>query len=117
KQIVEGLLGADVIGFQRVQDANSFRAVAERYASAPANGNIILVNDPKSGETRSVLAQEFPISIDFAAFSRMAAMPEVQRRASEIRAELGNPMKVVLGVDRLDYTKGIHHRLKAYAEL
>ena len=41
----------------------------------------------------------------------------VRRRAREIRAELGNPRKVLLGVDRLDYTKGIDVRLKAFAEL
>ena len=41
----------------------------------------------------------------------------IRRRAREIRAELGNPRKILLGVDRLDYTKGINVRLKAFSEL
>jgi trehalose 6-phosphate synthase len=48
---------------------------------------------------------------------RMAADPKVQARAKEIRAELGDPETVILGVDRLDYTKGIELRLKAFREL
>ena len=47
----------------------------------------------------------------------MAADPKVQARAKEIRAELGDPETVILGVDRLDYTKGIEQRFKAYREL
>ena len=47
----------------------------------------------------------------------MAADPAVQARAKQIRAELGDPKTVILGVDRLDYTKGIELRLKAFREL
>jgi trehalose 6-phosphate synthase len=47
----------------------------------------------------------------------MAKRPDVQARAKEIRESLGNPSKILLGVDRLDYTKGIRHRLKAFGEL
>ena len=45
------------------------------------------------------------------------ATASVRQRAREIRAELGNPRKILLGVDRLDYTKGIDVRLKAFSEL
>ena len=41
----------------------------------------------------------------------------MQARAKQIREELGNPTTIMLGVDRLDYTKGIGHRLKAFGEL
>ena len=47
----------------------------------------------------------------------MARTEDVQARARQIRADLGDPVAVVLGVDRLDYTKGIGHRLKAFGEL
>jgi trehalose 6-phosphate synthase len=43
--------------------------------------------------------------------------PDVIERAAALRADLGEPNRVILGVDRLDYTKGIEHRLKAYREL
>ncbi len=59
----------------------------------------------------------FPISIDSSALDQAARDRSVRRRAREIRAELGNPRKILLGVDRLDYTKGIDVRLKAFNEL
>ncbi|NLB47003.1 MAG: bifunctional alpha,alpha-trehalose-phosphate synthase (UDP-forming)/trehalose-phosphatase [Microbacteriaceae bacterium] len=117
REITKGLLGADVIGFQREQDAASFRTAAERYGEAPAHGNLLLLQSEEPANARSVLAQEFPISIDVAGFTELAARPEVQARATEIRRELGDPRHIMLGVDRLDYTKGIRHRLKAFAEL
>ena len=66
---------------------------------------------------RHVRAAPFPISIDSTHFDELARSPEVQERAREIRAELGNPRTLLLGVDRLDYTKGIRHRIKAFGEL
>ena len=59
----------------------------------------------------------FPISIDYHGFGELARRPDVQARARSIRAELGDPETVLLGVDRLDYTKGIPNRLSAYEEL
>jgi trehalose 6-phosphate synthase len=59
----------------------------------------------------------FPISIDSTALDQTARDRNIRRRAREIRSELGNPRKVLLGVDRLDYTKGIDVRLKALDEL
>ena len=47
----------------------------------------------------------------------LASSDEVVHRAAQLRADLGDPQRVILGVDRLDYTKGIEHRLKAYREL
>ncbi|QIM17138.1 bifunctional alpha,alpha-trehalose-phosphate synthase (UDP-forming)/trehalose-phosphatase [Leucobacter insecticola] len=117
RQIVRGLLGADVIGFQRVQDAVNFRYVSERYAGAPARGNTIVLPETPDQAARSVLAQEFPISIDAGGFEELASRPEIRRRAEEIREELGQERTILLGVDRLDYTKGIRHRLKAFEEL
>jgi trehalose 6-phosphate synthase/phosphatase len=117
KRIVEGLLGADVIGFQQVTDAVAFRTTAERFTRAPALGNTVVVPATVDSPSRTVLAQEFPISIDADAFAAVAARPEVLRRAQEIREELGSPKTLMLGIDRLDYTKGIRHRLKAYNEL
>ena len=52
-----------------------------------------------------------------AAFEELARSEEVQKRSEEIRQQLGNPRKVFLGIDRLDYTKGIYARLRAFAEL
>ena len=115
-QIIDGLLGADVIGFQRVADAGNFTRAVRRLGKHPTRGAEIDVTDA-DGTRRRVLAKAFPISIDAADFESLARSPKVQRRAREIREGLGDPKTVLLGVDRLDYTKGIGHRLKAYGEL
>ena len=66
---------------------------------------------------RTVKLGAFPISIDFAALDELSRTPEVIARAAEIRSELGDPRRLLLGVDRLDYTKGIDVRLRAFEEL
>ncbi|RBY80940.1 trehalose-6-phosphate synthase [Geodermatophilus sp. TF02-6] len=109
--IVEGLLGADLVGFQRPTAAANFVQLARRLHDLPTRGSTI------EYEGRTVTARAFPISIDAQAFDELAGSPEVVKRAEEIRAELGNPDKIVLGVDRLDYTKGINLRLQVFEEL
>jgi trehalose 6-phosphate synthase len=109
--IVEGLLGADLIGFQQPAAASNFVTLARRLHDLSTKGNTI------SYDGRTVTAKAFPISIDTAAFDELASSPEVLARAAEIREELGQPEKIVLGVDRLDYTKGIGVRLEAFEEL
>ncbi len=64
-----------------------------------------------------MVAAAFPISIDFAALDELSRQPHIQARAREIREALGSPKVLFFGVDRLDYTKGILHRLQAYGEL
>jgi trehalose 6-phosphate synthase len=109
--IIEGLLGADLVGFQRPAAASNFVQLARRLHELPARSNVI------EYEGRSVAARAFPISIDVASFDELASSPEVLARAEQIRKELGNPDKIILGVDRLDYTKGIGVRLAAFQEL
>jgi trehalose 6-phosphate synthase len=129
-QIIEGLLGADVIGFQRAADASNFQRAVRRlkgYATKGYQVEVPLVDKSpgvrvfgeikRQGPFRTVEAQKFPISIDAQSFEQLARTPAVQERARQIREDLGNPSTVMLGVDRLDYTKGIGHRLKAYGEL
>jgi len=116
-QIIEGLLGADVIGFQRVSDAGNFSRAARRLIGYSTKSPLIEVPARGSQPLRHVVARAFPISIDAEGFEQLARRPEVQARARQIREDLGNPATIMLGVDRLDYTKGIGHRLKAFGEL
>jgi trehalose 6-phosphate synthase len=109
--IVEGLLGADLVGFQRPSAAANFVQLARRLHDLRTHKHLI------EYEGRTVAARAFPISIDVAAFDELASSPDVLARADEIRKELGNPTKIILGVDRLDYTKGIGVRLAAFQEL
>lgn len=116
RQVLDGLLGADVIGFQRAADAGNFSRAVRRLFGYSTRGTIIDVPEA-DGESRRVVARHFPISIDAAGFEEIARRPDVQARSREIRDSLGNPETIMLGVDRLDYTKGIRHRLKAFGEL
>ena len=116
RAVIEGLLGADLLGFQRRADAENFLRVCRRLLALPTRGHTVTVRTADGGE-RIVRAAAFPISIDAAGLEQLARRPEVVERARQIRKDLGDPDWVLLGVDRLDYTKGIRHRLKAYEEL
>jgi alpha,alpha-trehalose-phosphate synthase [UDP-forming] len=111
QHILEGLLGADVVGFQTRAGAQNFIRLVNRYTSHRGTGQSISV------ESRQVEAREFPISIDVGRIERLARDPAVVARACELRAELGEGRSIMLGVDRLDYTKGIDQRLRSFHEL
>ena len=112
RQILEGLLGADLVGFQLPGAAQNFvRLVRQRVGHKTHRDTIYLPDG------RMVQARAFPISIDFEGFEKLARTEAVQRRAEQIRRDLGNPTRVFLGIDRLDYTKGIYARLRAFSEL
>ncbi|CAN1565941.1 OtsA Trehalose-6-phosphate synthase [Mycobacteriaceae bacterium] len=119
-EIIEGLLGADLVGFHLAGGAQNFLLLARRLAGAETSRASIGVRS-RFGEVdvghRKVKVGAFPISIDSAELDLRARDANIRRRAKEIRAELGNPRKILLGVDRLDYTKGIEVRLRAFAEL
>jgi alpha,alpha-trehalose-phosphate synthase [UDP-forming] len=119
RQVVEGLLGADLIGLQRRDDAGNFLRACRRLTGATTRGSMIELpskrDDPS--KARQLRAGSFPISIDTAGFEALARREDIQARARQLRSELGDPEVVLLGVDRLDYTKGILHRLRAYGEL
>lgn len=116
-QVLEGMLGADVVGFQRVSDAGNFSRAVRRLLGYTTKSPVIEIPELDGKPPRHVIARAFPISIDVREFEKLARSPEVQERARQIRADLGDPKTVILGVDRLDYTKGIWHRLKAFGEL
>ncbi|MDX5317771.1 MAG: trehalose-6-phosphate synthase, partial [Actinomycetes bacterium] len=117
RQILIGLLGADLIGFQRRTDASNFRRTLRMQLGMRTHRTHVLVPGSDNRQERRIRAEAFPISIDSHDFEELARSTRVQERAAEIRRELGNPDTVLLGVDRLDYTKGIRHRLRAVGEL
>jgi trehalose 6-phosphate synthase len=111
RQVVQGLLGADLLGFQRQGDAANFLRACRRAVGLTTKGTMV-----RAGE-REIHAAAFPISIDASSLGELARQDEVVKRSAQIRDALGDPALVLLGVDRLDYTKGILHRLRAYGEL
>ena len=119
-EIVEGLLGADLVGFHLPGGAQNFLVLARRLVGANTSRASVGVRS-RFGEVqtgfRTVKVGAFPISIDSTALDQQARSRAVRQRARQIRSELGNPRKILLGVDRLDYTKGIDVRLRAFSEL
>jgi trehalose 6-phosphate synthase len=111
EEVLRGLLACDLIGFQRKVAAENFVSVAHRLVEA--EGAVPEVRF----EGRTIRVGAFPISIDVAEFDEIARRPETAARAAELRHRLGDPHVVLLGVDRLDYTKGIDLRLEAYQTL
>ncbi len=112
KQVLEGLLGSDVLAFQTKQSADNFHRAARKLAGAEYVGRRDL-----RWQGRNIHIQPAPIAIDNNEFDTMARSPAVQLRAREIRSEMGDPKHLILGIDRLDYTKGIDARLKAFSTL
>jgi len=115
RQVVEGLLGADLVGFQRSSDTSNFLRAVRRFTGNNIKQHHVELQEETG--SRECLADTFPISIDVARINELARRPDVIERSRQIREEVGNPRTLLLGVDRLDYTKGIGHRIKAYGEL
>jgi alpha,alpha-trehalose-phosphate synthase [UDP-forming] len=111
KEILQGLLHFNVVGFQTTQDKRNFIASLKRYLAAE-----IIVRRIGSSSLISVAGAHtvvgaFPISIDFSQFDECS--PEEMEQLAQLRLQLP-AQKILLGVDRLDYTKGIIERLSAY---
>jgi len=108
KQILEGLLGADLVGFHNYDYTGHFLDSVHRLLGYEAAMGQITVAD------RVVRADAFPIGINYEQFSSAAQDPKVQKERERFRKKLGD-CQVILSVDRLDYTKGIPQRLRAFS--
>lgn len=111
RQVLEGLLGADYLGFQTRRAALNFAASSREFVEARGPAGSIRYGD------RVIRAEAVPIAIETERYATAAADPEIHRLAAELRTDLGDPETIVLGVDRLDYTKGIDLRLRALETL
>jgi trehalose 6-phosphate synthase len=110
-ELMRGMLGADLVGFQRPQAAHNVAQLATKLLGAEgADAAIVL-------DGRVVRTGAFPVSIDVTEMRALSARPAVLNQSRQLRHDLGEHKRVLLSVDRLDYTKGIEHRLTAYSEL
>jgi trehalose-6-phosphate synthase len=108
KQVLEGLLGADYLGFQTRRAVLNFAAAAREIVGARGPASWL------DFQGRHVRAQAVPISLDVAQSRAAGNSPEALAAGERLRHDLGDPEHVILGVDRLDYTKGIDLRLRAF---
>ncbi len=107
KEILEGMLGADLLGFHTHDYTQYFlRSVFRTLGHEHTLGTI-------SMEGRVVRADTFPLGIDYGKFKQTASEPAVVEEAQAISTKLAG-MRIISSVDRLDYTKGILHRLKGF---
>jgi len=106
-EIVKGLLGADLIGFHTYDYVRYFLSSVRRILGLEHTlGQITL-------ENRLVRVETFPMGIEYEKFAGIERDPKVQREIRNIRKKVGE-RKIILSIDRLDYTKGIPQRLEAF---
>lgn len=103
--ILEGLLSCDVVGFHISDYVRNFMDAAEDLLGARREGEWIYHND----RATHVVAR--PIGIDYDAVDRLARLPDTETRMERLRKGLGDGALIV-GVERMDYTKGIVERLR-----
>jgi len=107
EEILEGLLGSDLIGFHTERYARHFlNSVSGILGIKHTDGKII------HGK-KSTTVQAFPMGVDYEHFHKLSLADEVNRQLKEIK-DRNRDQKIILSIDRLDYTKGIYHRLMGY---
>lgn len=108
--LVEALFQFDVLGFQTATDVSNFRRFVEEQLEGRALG------DRVRAFNRTVYAHAFPIGIDVEAFQALATTPDAVQRIESLNRRV-TARSHIIGVDRLDYTKGLPERLKAFRRL
>lgn len=109
KEILEGLLGADLIGFHIYDYVHNFLDSVYNILGYDHTLGEIITND------RILKVDSFPMGIDYERYANAIELNEVRRNMALIRRRMGK-YKLILSVDRLDYTKGIIQRLEAFEQ-
>ncbi|MDZ7839022.1 MAG: trehalose-6-phosphate synthase [Actinomycetota bacterium] len=105
-QILEGLMGADLLGFQTSRDSMNFLYSCKQELKIPVDYK----NGSVEKDNKKVQVSNFPISIDFGKFDRIAKNSSTNHMVREFKKAHKN-VKLIMSVERLDYTKGIRERL------
>lgn len=106
-ELVSGLLGADLIGFHTHDYMRHFVSACERIL------DLSFELDQVSLDNRIAYADVFPMGINYNLYNEAPLLPEIQNKANELKGIFGD-RKLILSVDRLDYSKGILSRIKGY---
>lgn len=109
-ELLQGLLGADLIAFHTFADAKHFRDACVNLLELSYANHRLHMRD------RDIFVEVFPMGIDFHKFNELAQTKEVQKKAKQIKESFDNK-KLIVSVDRLDYSKGILMRLHGYEKL
>jgi len=107
RELLNGMLGADFLGFHTYDDMRHFLSSVNRLAGlGNSNGQINV-------DSRKVMVDALPMGIDYDKYKNSAASPETLAREVRYRTSIGSS-DLILSIDRLDYSKGIPQRLKAF---
>jgi trehalose 6-phosphate synthase/phosphatase len=109
-ELIHGVLGADLIGFHTFDDVRHFLNASTRILPVTSSANIITEGD------RSVVIESFPMGIDDKKYASLTHDPDVKKDIKLIQDTFKNT-KLVVTIDRLDYSKGILQRLQAFEYL
>ncbi len=107
EELLHGVLGSDLIGFHTYDDMRHFLSSVSRLVGLSNNQGQVVVDN------RTVMVDSFPMGIDYEKYAEGAASPEALEREVHYRISLGD-QKLILSIDRLDYSKGIPQRLEAF---
>ncbi|HEY0769094.1 MAG TPA: bifunctional alpha,alpha-trehalose-phosphate synthase (UDP-forming)/trehalose-phosphatase, partial [Sphingobacteriaceae bacterium] len=107
KELLQGMLGADLVGFHTYDDCRHFISSSTRILPVTANANII------STDHGSTVVEAFPMGIDNVKFENLVNDETVKENINILK-DTFNGMKVCLSIDRLDYSKGILQRIQAF---
>lgn len=107
-EILQGLLGCDLIGFHTYDYARHFLSSVERILNLPTSPRGIRF------ENRDITVGAYPIGIDVDKFINGLEKDSVKERVENLRQKFGNDCKLIVGVDRLDYIKGVPQKLHAF---
>ena len=110
EELLQGLMGSDLIGFHTYDDVRHFVSTATRLLTVESSANVLREND------RSVAVEAFPMGIDAEKFENLPNQPDVKEEIKRLNEGREN-IKLILSIDRLDYSKGIMGRLRAYEML
>ena len=107
EELLNGIVGADLIGFHTFDDVRHFLSTTTRLTAAKSANNVITWNE------RQVVVEAFPMGIDDKKFEDMSNRTLVKAHVESFK-EHREHEKIILSIDRLDYSKGIIQRLQAY---
>src|SRR5882724_6801464 len=110
RELIEAMLAYDLIGFQTGEDCDNFLAAVQQELDLPVHGGVVL---SRYGRTRAAV---FPIGIDVELFAQHAAKALSHPEVSRLRRSL-NGDRLAIGVDRLDYSKGLTNRIRAFDQM
>ncbi|MDF2156771.1 bifunctional alpha,alpha-trehalose-phosphate synthase (UDP-forming)/trehalose-phosphatase [Algoriphagus sp. CAU 1675] len=110
KELLEGVCGADLIGFHTYDDMRHFLSAVSRITGLSSESGYI------QAENRIINVDSFPMGIDYDKFAKQAKSKKTQNIVRDFRNQVGD-QKLILTIDRLDYSKGIPQRLHAFNQL